>query len=226
MDSPLLALALPPLLIVPAMGLLARIRSVSPVACELRRKALHIGVGLTALSFPLFLTEAWMVVVSLAVVAGWMLAVRRVPFLQARFGCVLHDIRRESHGELYFALSIACLLLFSGTNLLLFTIPVLILAISDAAAAIVGRAWPLGELGGAAEGKTLSGSAAFLFSAHLITWSLLASYTPLPNGTALAIAAIVACLTCVTEAISSRGLDNLLVPGVAWLVLNSFLPGA
>lgn len=223
MDNPVLALTLPSLLIVPAMGLLSRINSRSAVGRELRRKALHIGVGLVALSFPLILTEDWIVVAALSVVVTWMLAVRRVPSLRRRFGSVLHDAGRESAGELYFAVAIAGLLLISSGHSLLFTIPVLILTLADALAAVVGRAWPIGALDGPARGKTVSGSAAFLATAWFVTWPLLAAYTSLDGATVVAIAAIVASLTCITEAISSRGLDNLLVPAVAWLILNALL---
>jgi len=225
MDSPALALALPPLLIVPAMGLLSRIRSQSPIGRELRRKTLHIGVGLVSLVFPLILTEAWMVVVASGAVVIWMLAVRRIAGLNQRFGCVLHDAGRESHGELYFAVSTAALLLLADGNWPMFAIPLLILTISDAVAAIVGRAWPVGSLAAPARGKTVSGSAAFLLSALIITWSILCHHTELEWLTALAIAGIVACLTCVVEAVSSRGLDNFTVPAIAWLVLDAFLVG-
>ena len=57
MDSPLIAVALPPLLIVPAMGILSRIRVVSPLQSELRRKTLHILTGLLALGLPFVLRQ-------------------------------------------------------------------------------------------------------------------------------------------------------------------------
>ena len=48
MDTMLLALALPPLVLVPAMGLLSRVECASEFAAELRRKTLHAGLGLAA----------------------------------------------------------------------------------------------------------------------------------------------------------------------------------
>jgi phytol kinase len=225
MDNPLLALFIPSLLIVPAMGLLSGIESHSAVTSELRRKALHLGVGLTALSFPLFLTNVWLVVSALGIVFSWMLAVRKIPALSRRFGCVLHGAGRKSHGELYFSVAIAGLLLLPQSNPALYVVPVMILAIADAAAAVVGRAWPIGHLGGLARGKTASGAAAFAISALLITSLALAYFTPLSPLMILLIGVFVSALTTYTEAVSSHGVDNFAVPAIAWLALYSTIGG-
>ncbi len=111
MMAPLLALLLPPLLLVPAMGLLSHIESHSPIETELRRKAFHVCIGLASLSFPLFLTTPWMVIVALSMAVTWMMIVRRVPVVRRHFGRVLHDTDRVSHGEIYFAVSIGALML-------------------------------------------------------------------------------------------------------------------
>jgi phytol kinase len=226
MDNPIFALVLPSLLIVPAMGLLSSVRSHSPIGQEIRRKALHLSIGLAALSFPYLLAEPWMVIAASLLVISWMLAVRMIPALNRRFGCVLHDAGRVSHGELYFAVAVAALLLLPHANPVLYVIPLLVLTIADAAAAVVGRAWPVGELGGLARGKTLSGSAAFVASAFLISFLFLDFYTSLATLQILSIAFRIAALTCIAEAISSRGLDNLFVPAIAWLVLYSTIGGA
>ena len=210
---------LPPLLLIPAMGILSRLKSSGAVACELRRKALHVGVGLTSLFFPYILTESWMVISALTMIACWMIAVRRVPLLRRRFGAVLHDAKRISHGELYFALAIAGLMLAASDKPLLFVVPVLLLTISDAAAAVVGSAYPRGHLTGLARGKTMSGCAAFVITAFSITMLGLLRYTGLPFTTSLAIAAIIAIGTGVVEAISQRGRDNLFVPAAAFTLL-------
>ena len=58
MDSPFVSILLPSLLVVPAMGLLSSNRSESAIGAELKRKALHVGVGVAALTFPLLLETA------------------------------------------------------------------------------------------------------------------------------------------------------------------------
>lgn len=219
------ALALPALLIVPAMALLSRIPAASPLACELRRKTLHFCAGLAALSFPLFLTTPWMVVAATALVIAWMMAVRGIPALQRRFGCVLHDADRATCGEIYFALGIAGLLLLPHKNALWFVAPVLVLTFADGAAAIVGRAYPRGRFRRISRGKTWSGCLAFFVTALLIVFASIRYFTALESGEAVAIATLTAALCCLTEVLCSRGLDNLFIPAVAWLVLYPLTGG-
>jgi phytol kinase len=225
MDNPLLALAIPSLLVVPAMGLLSRISAKSPFATEVRRKALHVAVGLAALSFPLFLTTPAMVLTAVAAVLAWMVAVRLVPVLRIRFGCVLHDARRKSYGDIYFALAIACLLMLPRPTPALYAVPLLILTVADAAAAIAGRRWPRGELHGRACGKTLTGCVVFGVTAFLVTAGLLTWFGPVTGPRVIAISFVTAALTSYTEAFSPRGFDNLTVPAVAWLVIFTTTAG-
>ncbi len=225
MDNPMFALLAPSLLLVPAMGLLSRIDGSSPVRQEIRRKSLHVLVGLVALSFPLFLTNGALVIAALGLALAWMLAVRSVPALRSRFGCVLHDAGRASRGELYFALSVAGLLLVA-TAPLFYVIPLLILTLADSAAAIVGRGWPRGRLPAPAAGKTLSGSVAFLVTAFTISAATLSWFTGLGPLSIFAVSLIVALGSSAAEAVSSQGLDNLSVPAIAWILLTLLLNGA
>jgi len=215
----LVPIAIPPVLLFLVMGMLSRIGSRHAVARELKRKALHISVGLTALSFPLFLNEAWMIVAALGLVVAWFLAVRQVQVLRRRFGSVLHDVSRESLGEIYFALSIGGLLLLTQNEPIFFVIPILVLALADAAAAIVGKLLPYGPLQGLAKGKTAAGCAAFFVVAFAVSYCSLIAVAELQADHAFMVATGVALATCVMEAVSRRGMDNLFVPGVAYLIL-------
>ena len=226
MLSPFIALVLPPLLLVPAMGLLSIIESDSPLEAEIRRKAFHVLIGLASLTFPLFLTRPWMVLVALSLAITWMIVVRQVPAVRRHFGAVLHGADRVSHGELYFAASIAALLLASNGESVLYIIPILILTVADAVAAIVGRAFPMLPLSGLATGKTTSGSAAFFVAALLVTWPTLLGLTDLSLFVSFAVGISIASATCVAEAISSRGFDNLAIPTVALLILKLLVVGA
>jgi phytol kinase len=226
MLTPFLTLLLPPLLLVPAMGLLSSIDSHSPIETELRRKAFHTCIGLASLTFPFFLNEPWKVIVALSLTVGWMMAVKRVPLVLRYFGGVLHDTDRVSHGELYFAASIGALLLASDGNTVLYVVPILILTFADAIAAIVGRLYPVMPLGGPARGKTATGSAAFFVVAFVVTWPVLIAYTDLSAAVSLVATVTVASATCLAEAISTKGFDNLAVPTVALFILKLFVVGA
>lgn len=225
MEDSAFLLVLPPLLLVPAMGLLSMIRAGHGLGQELKRKALHVGIGLIALSFPLVLREHWMVFTGLALAVAWMSAVRILPCLQRHFGSVLQGCGRVSMGETWFALGIAALLILADDNRLLYAIPVLILSLADAAAAIAGRSLASRELTGCLRGKTLAGCCAFFTTAVIVCLAMLGLYTQWSAGRILVGAIAVAAATCFTEALLRRGLDNLAIPLVAWTVLNTLQAG-
>ena len=217
--SSLIPVAIPLVLLFSAMGMLSRIGNSHVIAKELKRKALHISVGLTALSFPLFLNEPWMIIAAVGLAVAWLLGVRQIPVLRRHFGAVLHAVRRESLGEIYFAFAIGGLLLLTQNEPILFVIPILILALADAFAAIVGKVFPIGPLAGMASGKTVAGCAAFFTVAFTVSFWTLMTFADLQVAHTLVVAAGLAATTCVAEAISRRGIDNLVVPGMAYLVL-------
>jgi len=219
----ILPVAIPPFLLFSAMGLLSRIDNAHVVARELKRKALHISVGLTALSFPLFLTAPWMIVTALGLVVAWLLAVRRIPILRRHFGSVLHEVSRDSLGEIYFALSIGGLLLLTQDKPLFFVIPILILALADASAAIIGKVFPIGPLSGIARGKTVAGCAAFFAVAFVVSFGSLVGLADLQLAHALMLATALAVTTCAAESVSRGGIDNFVVPGTAYLTLMAGL---
>ena len=222
MANSLLALAVPSLMLVPAMGLLSLFNSSRDVGNELKRKALHVTVGLTALSFPIFLSTPWLVCTATCVALAWMIAVRKLPSLRRQFGACLHDTQRVSFGEIYFALAIGVLLLLTVNRPLLYVIPLLIVTLADTAAAIVGRLFPAGPLTGIASGKTISGSAAFLVVAVITTYLTLYAFTNMSFPDTAGIALVVGGVSCLAEAISKRGLDNVFVPAVAYVALLFF----
>jgi len=219
----ILPVAIPPMLLFSAMGILSLIDNGHVIARELKRKALHISVGLTALSFPLFLTAPWMIVTALGLVVLWLFAVRRVPILRRHFGSVLHEVSRDSLGEIYFALSIGGLLLLTPDKPVFFVVPILILALADASAAIVGKVFPIGPLTGIARGKTVAGCAAFFVVAFLVSFGTLVGLVELQTAHALMLASALAVTTCAAEAVSRGGIDNFVVPGTAYLTLMAGL---
>ena len=101
----------------------------------------------------------------------------------------------------------------------LFVIPILILTLADAFAAIVGKVFPIGPLASMARGKTAAGCIAFFFVAFAVSYWSLITFAELQSVHALVIATALAATTCVVEAISRRGIDNLYVPATAYLIL-------
>lgn len=212
------------LLLVAGMGALSHWQVRRVLSAELRRKLLHIGVGLSALGLPFLLHQPWMICVLLVAILAWLSAVRAWPWLHRRFGAVLHCARRRSHGEIWFAIALALLLLNPRGHGLLYIVPVLVLSLADACAAIVGRRFPWGALPAPAIGKTLAGSAAFFVVAWICVYLPLALAGSFEPPTVLALACLVAASATLAEAVCHRGLDNLLVPVVTFLVLVPFFP--
>jgi phytol kinase len=208
------------------ISLLAGLRLLShrfPLAPEVLRKLFHVGGGLTTLAFPWIFPSYVPVVVLALVTIPALLALKYVRALRASFGSVLYDIRRASFGEVYFPLSICLLFMLSGHNVLLYSIPVLILTFADTAAAAVGRRY--GRLRYPTPGgyKSLEGSTAFFTAACLCTLvplTLALGGTPL---TALFVALTLSLLMTLVEAVSFGGLDNLLIPLLGYLFLRSLL---
>lgn len=227
MAGSLLALLLPELMLLPAMAFLGRIESRNDLGHELKRKSLHVAVGVAAIVLALTLDSATMIAGGIVMTMLWLVAVRRVPKLRRIFGAVLNDTQRTSYGEFYFALALVGLLCLAGDEPLLFVIPVLVLTLADTGAAIVGRGMPRGRLQGIANGKTCSGSAAFLALAFLCVYAPLSACTELPSVQCIGIALAVATATCLAEAVSRGGSDNLTIPAVAYALLAaSGLPAA
>ncbi len=187
---------------------------------ESARKSMHIGTGLMALSFP-WLFDDIEPVLAVAVSAMLILLVaRNATFLSRHLGAVLDGVDRTSRGDVYFLVAIVALFGLSNGDAVTFIVPVLILTLADAAAALVGVRYGRSCLAIAAGEKTVAGSIAFFVVAFLCAAFpiLLLSHTELPA--ALIGAAILASVTMTVEAIADNGLDNLTVPFAAYAIMQ------
>src|SRR5450755_1769112 len=142
----------------------ARAKSPDP---EFVRKLLHIGMGLTSLSFPWLFHEAWPVVVLAVLAGGGLFALRTVRTVRSEFGSVLHGVARESFGEFYFSIGVGGLFVISGGDPLLYGIPVLTLTIADAVAALIGLRYATVRFATPDGVKSAEGSVAFFTAAFL-----------------------------------------------------------
>lgn len=188
------------------------LRQSGAVGPELSRKLVHMGMGMICLSFPwLFKTEwpVW-VLAGLAVVA--LGAVRLVPVLREQFGSVLGGVDRASWGELYFPVGVALVFVMAGGEARFFCVPVAVLTFADTAGALVGQRWGRNRYEAVESTKSVEGSTAVL----LVTWACVTGgleiFTDLSwlhlwlTGLGLGLFAML------VEAVSWRGLDNLLLP--------------
>lgn len=187
---------------------------------ETARKVMHIGVGLITLTFPWLLHEAWAALLVCALTIGTLLGLRYLRPLRRQVGGVLHDVERSSGGDLYFLLSVAGLYLLARGDWVLYVVPLLVLTFADGLAALTGVSYGRRRYAAADGFKSLEGSLAFAAVTFLATHVPLLLFTDTGRAQALAVAALVAMLAMLVEAISWEGLDNLLVPLVTFVALD------
>ena len=172
----------------------------------------HLGAGLISLPFPWLFASHWWVLILAVQSSLVLLSTRSLGLIPSH-----HKVAGPSLGSfLFFASIYLCFLVFALTGQKeLFVIPILVLSISDVAAAVVGRSpgrhpltqmkWP------GKEGKTLGGSAAFFLSALLILFFSY-QYLGLPTARSMLMALLISLAATLCEAFSPRGSDNLFIP--------------
>jgi len=186
---------------------------------ELSRKSVHVAMGLVCLTFPWLFKEVWPVWLLAGMAALALGAVRVAPGLGAGLGQVLNGVQRESWGELVFPIAVAFVFWLARGNTLLFCVPVLILSLADALAALIGKRYGFGAYETDDGWKSIEGSAAFFFVAFLSTHVPLLLASDIGRLECLLIATVMGLILMLLEAISWRGLDNLFVPLISYVCL-------
>ena len=190
---------------------------------EVLRKGVHVGMGLVVLPMPWVFDRAWPMIVLAILACGAMVATRTIRSLRRGIGTVMDGVGRESLGEIYFPIAVTLLFVLSRADWLLYVVPILMLTLADAVAALVGVRY--GQLRyQTSDGiKSLEGSLAFFlvafFSAHLPLLLL----TDTGRAEAVLIATILALLVMMLECVAWRGLDNLFIPLGAHAFLRLYL---
>lgn len=182
---------------------------------ELSRKAVHITGGLGCLLFPFLIGSPWVVCILSLMFSliffvgqksGWLLS--------------LSSVDRKSKGSEYYPFAISFIFYISQGRLWLYFTSVLILTVSDAAAALIGKKF--GKIKYTVvndEKKSLEGSLVFFLITWAITTALLSALIPLPLIQSVLCAFIVAVLLTGIEAVSVGGTDNIFVPVLTCYVL-------
>ncbi len=187
---------------------------------ELTRKISHIGTGILSLLFPFFLESHWSVLL-----LSFSFLILLILSIKFNFLKSINKIDRTSYGSVLYPISVyTCFYTYKAFNeeLIYFYLPVLILAICDPVAAFVGKRKPFGKYTRGT--KTLAGSLGFFVSATLLAIFLFKILIPELMVEQIILYAIgVALSATVFEALSGKGLDNLMVPAVVLSVLYGLL---
>jgi len=182
---------------------------------EWTRKFVHLAGGIVCLLFPFMIRSPW-------VVLAMALGLTGVFALAARTGALrsLHAIKRPSRGVEYYPLAVWLVFLLTVDRPWLYVSAVLVLAVGDAFAALVGSRYGVIRYEVEEDHKSLEGSLVFLVITFLAIHLPMLLMTDLPRATSVLAALLVAILVTGFEAISLQGADNLFVPLAVVLLLG------
>ncbi len=187
---------------------------------EITRKIVHIGTGLLIFLAALRLESGYpLVAIGVFFTAFNFIAVRRDWFRG------MHDTERHTYGTVYYPAAVTVLILFFWEHYKpALAAGVLVMAVGDALAALVGKKARQPHLFYlSADRKSAEGSAAMFLSSWLVIGLIYVMMIPealrADRALSLGIITLTAFFTTVVEAASSRGFDNITVPfAAAWMV--------
>lgn len=181
---------------------------------EVSRKVVHVASGLPAAAFPWLFSTTWSVAGLSAGYAALMAWTLRSGRLRS-----VHGVDRRTGGGFYYPAAVALVFHLAKGRPEAYVPSILVLALADAAAALVGSAFGRSRYSTLGGGKSVEGSLAFFVAALPCVAVPLLVLTALSAPAVLMWSALAAALTCAIEAAAPGGSDNLLVPTGCCLVL-------
>ena len=204
------------LLILLTAELWARLGKPKP---EWTRKLVHVGGGVACLFFPFLVRSPWVVLAMSLAMSGLFVVGARTKLLPS-----LHRVARRTFGaELYPIAIFITYALSYAAGPWLFVSSVLVLAVADTSAALIGGRYGRVRYQVEQETKSLEGSLAFLVIAFLALHLPALLMSDAPRANCVLAALLVAALVTGFEAISIRGTDNLFVPVAACVAMGRLI---
>lgn len=201
---------------------------------EQSRKAIHISIGLLAASLPVFMNRSEIFVfhslffiglVGLSVLSH--VVKRSKKFRRSRLARSMlidifnryEDVKRWTIGQYLYPLALMLLVLF-WDDLLIYSFSVLILALSDGFAALIGKTFGKTKYHFFGGEKSLVGSSTF-FLVSVTIIGIFALHQGIDSPLIYEAAIVYALVLTVLEALISGGFDNIAVPLIAATLLNT-----
>ncbi len=195
-------------------GMIALVRMAArhaALAPEVQRKLVHVATGLYALCLPWLFPDRWPVYMLIGGALAVMVALR-IPRISGTLGQALHGVERRSYGDFLLALAVGlCFFLADGVALF-YVLPIAVLTLADAAAALAGTAYGTRRFRVEEGEKSIEGTVVFFTVTLLIALICLMFLSGLPPLNILALALMTAAFGALVEAQSWRGFDNLFLP--------------
>ena len=200
--------------------ILARQHGLSP---EMQRKLVHMATGLYALGLPWIFADRWPVFMLLILALGIMMILRLPAFARGGVGATLHDVERRSYGDILLVMGIGTVFIHAGGNAILYVLPLAILALSDAAAALTGLRYGKRFFMVEEGQKSVEGSVAFFFVSFSLSMICLLALSEVPRVNVIYLSAIFAAFATLVEADSWQGFDNFFLPAGLIIFLEAYL---
>ncbi len=200
-----------------------RLRQRWGMSAEVQRKMVHVATGSAALTFPWIFSSATPVLILVGVASAIMLLMRQSKIAMNSIGSVLHDVQRNSYGEIYLVLSVGLLFIRSTDAPILYVLPLLVVTLSDTASALVGTKYGQARFAVEEGTKSLEGVVAFFVVTWLVAMMALLLMTDAARINVIVLSLLIAAFCALVEADSWKGLDNLFIPVGAHLVLARHL---
>lgn len=190
---------------------------------EVQRKAVHVLVGLYAMTLPVIFTSNAPVVVLVVLAIIAMILMRVSSGWIGNAGAAIHSVERRSLGDIWLAVTVGFLFLRSDGLYILYGLPLAIITLSDAAAALTGSTY--GRRRFVTEGgvKSWEGIIAFIAVGWIVSMIMLLLFSDAGRSEVILLALVIAAFGAMVEAVSWRGLDNLFVPLAIHFYLRGFL---
>ena len=191
---------------------------------EITRKFAHFTATLSTITFPYLFNDHWYILALASFFFIILFVSRNGTQLKS-----IHDINRKSIGSYLLPLSIylTFLISFKLENKFLFILPILVLAICDPMAGILGLNIKTYnhtiQIFGYNTKKTILGSGSFFVSCFIICIIGLYFNRMVFDLKTFWLALGIALLSSLTELFSYRGMDNLVIPMTVLLMLLIFL---
>ncbi|WP_435102016.1 hypothetical protein [Arhodomonas sp. AD133] len=190
-------------------------------SAEVQRKLVHVATGVFALALPWLFADDWPVYLLLALALATMAVLRLPNWRNHGAGATLHQVGRQSYGDFLLTVSVGLLFLFAGDQPVLYVLPLAVLTLGDAAAALAGSAYGRRFFRVAEDLKSLEGSAIFFLVTLVTAMISLLLLTAVPRLNVIVLALMVAAFATVVEADSWKGYDNLFLPLGVFVFLST-----
>lgn len=201
--------------IVALLGVMTLVRRLAEARgwdAEVQRKLIHIATGLFAIALPWLFREDWPVYLLLALTMLVMVVLRLPAFRHVGAAAALHSVERQSWGDFLLALAVALVFLLSARDPLLYVLPLAVVTLSDAAAALAGSTYGKRLFAVEDSHKSVEGSVVFFLVTLILSMVCLLLLSDVSRENVVVLSVLIAAFGTLVEADSWRGFDNLFLP--------------